>query len=85
MNTSLAHQNRAISRFESRLESPNRWGSGSNPRFLQRRNRKNWRQRKFESHVSSAASGESWWKLGLETGIFATYFLLFLGSLWMLS
>ncbi len=87
MNLALAHQHRSISRFESRLESLGRWDCGSNPRFLQRRPRQSWRRRSLDSQFnrSTQKRKESWIRQSVDIGLFATYFLVFLASLWMLG
>ncbi len=83
-------------RFESRLESLDRWGSGSKPRFLRRRPRNGWKKRSFESQfLAKPAAGNSprvrkadsvsMLRQGLEVGLFGTYMLIFMASLWMLG
>jgi hypothetical protein len=107
MTNALHFQNDlSVTRFESRLESLGRWGSGSNPRFLRRRPRNGWRKRDFESQLQAQTSREctpvvlsqaitritmrvrksdSMLRQGLEVGLFGTYLLIFLASLWMLG
>jgi hypothetical protein len=81
-------------RFESRLESLDRWGSGSNPRFLRRRPRNGWKKRSFESQVPvrsaarpsrQASKVDSLLRQSLEVGLFGAYMLIFMASLWMLA
>lgn len=81
----------ALTRFESRLESLDRWGSGSNPRFLRRRPRNGWKRRCFASQLPLKAKPvqpkkrDSLLRQSLEAGLFGTYMLIFMASLWMLG
>jgi hypothetical protein len=66
----------------------------NNPRFLRRRPRNGWRRRDRRSLTAQSdrcerASLRSELRLllkeGLEVSLFATYFVVFLGSLWLLG
>lgn len=88
MNASFAHAQMSVARFESSLTSLDRWGHGSNPRFLRRRPRNGWRRRSLESQMKSsqrASQFRSVLRQGVEAGLFATYFVVFLASIWMLG
>lgn len=79
----------SVSRFESRIATLDRWGRGSNPRFLRRRPRDGWRRRTLDSQLRQVApsqeKGDSMLRQGLEVGLFGTYLLVFLACLWMLG
>jgi len=76
-------------RFESRVESLDRWGRGSNPRFLRRRPRNGWKRRTFDAtlcaYVPVLPERPSLLRQSLEVGLFGTYMLIFMASLWMLG
>lgn len=81
----------AMTRFESRLETLDRWGTGSNPRFLRRRPRNGWKRRNFASQLPSRPrtsddfKANSLLRQSVEVGLFGTYMLIFMASLWMLG
>jgi len=97
MPTSALHYQNQLSatRFESRLESLDRWGQGSsnNTRFLRRRPRNGWKKRGLESCLPVLARAQSrpvgvepsMLRQSVEVGLFGTYLLIFLASLWMLG
>lgn len=97
MSIAIAVNHMTVTRFESTSPGLDRWGTGSNPRFLRRRSRSPWRKRSFASGQSVAKSRcrplssackkaePSILRQGLEVGLFGTYFLVFLASLWMLG
>lgn len=84
----------SVTRFESRLPSLDRWGHGSSgiPRFLRHRPRNGWRKRVQEQSVSPRnhiirvrEEQPSLLRQGVEIGLFGTYMLIFMASLWMLG
>jgi hypothetical protein len=83
----------AATRFESPLQSLDRWGHGSSsPRFLRRRPRNGWRRRGLEQALPARPvaarprpAQPSWLRQSLEVCLFGTYMLIFLASLWMLG
>lgn len=89
LNPSFAHAQMSVARFESPTPSLDRWGHGSNPRFLRRRPRNGWRRRDFRGQLPGRSAerqpSRSWWRQGIEAGLFGTYFVVFLASLWMLG
>lgn len=97
MPTSALHyQNQlSVTRFESRLESLDRWGHGSsnNARFLRRRPRNGWKKRGLESCLPALARPQprpvevepSMLRQSVEVGLFGTYLIIFLACLWMLG
>lgn len=97
MSIAIAVNHMTVTRFESTPPGLDRWGAGSNPRFLRRRSRSPWRKRSFANEQSGVRSRcrlissackkaePSILRQGLEVGLFGTYFLVFLASLWMLG
>lgn len=95
MSIAIAQNYLTIDRFESTLPRLDRWGSGSNPRFLRRRSRQAWRRRSLFSEQGAASSkvsssrrkqsDVSFLRQGLEVGLFGAYFLVFMACLWMLG
>lgn len=79
----------AAIRFDSPRATLGRWDTGSNPRFLRRRSKDGWRRRNLSRLVEMGRemlpSGGSMWKQGMEAGLFATYFCVFLASLYALG
>ncbi|MBS2038416.1 hypothetical protein JST97_25785 [bacterium] len=81
----------SATRFESPLQTLDRWGHGSsNPRFLRRRPRNGWKRRGLEQAISAKPqrvrpAQPSLLRQGLEVGLFGTYMLIFLASLWVLG
>lgn len=82
----------SATRFESPLQSLDRWGHGSsNPRFLRRRPRNGWKKRDLEQAAAVRSAPRvrpaqpSLLRQSLEVGLFGTYMLIFLASLWMLG
>ena len=83
----------SLTRFESRLQSLDRWGHGSsaNARFLRRRPRNGWKKRAQEQVLPQRASTRvheeepSLLRQSIEIGLFGTYMLIFMASLWMLG
>ncbi len=82
----------SVTRFELRLPSLARWGhhSGDN-RFLRHRPRNGWKKRgqaqATPARVMARAREEqpSLLRQGIEIGLFGTYLLIFMASLWMLG
>ena len=96
LTSALHYQNQlSATRFESRLESMDRWGHGSsnNARFLRRRPRNGWKKRGLESCLPAATRPQlrpnevpsSVLRQSVEVGLFGTYLIIFLASLWMLG
>ncbi len=83
----------ATTRFESPLQSLDRWGHGSsNARFLRRRPRNGWKRRGLEQALPvrptaprAQPAQPSLLRQSVEVGLFGTYMLIFLASLWMLG
>ena len=96
LTSALHYQNQlSATRFESRLVSMDHWGHGSsnNARFLRRRPRNGWKKRSLESCLPAAARPQprpvevpsSVLRQSVEVGLFGTYLIIFLASLWMLG
>lgn len=82
----------SVTRFESRLPSLDRWGHHSgNHRFLRHRPRNGWKKRGQEQAAPARVVARvreeqpSLLRQGVEIGLFGTYMLIFMASLWMLG
>ncbi|MFN8612396.1 MAG: hypothetical protein U0931_32925 [Vulcanimicrobiota bacterium] len=82
----------SVTRFESPLQPLERWGHGSsNHRFLRRRPRNGWKRRSVEQVIPARPAPRvrpaqpSLLRQSMEVGLFGTYMLIFLASLWMLG
>lgn len=82
----------SLTRFESRLQSLDRWGQGSNnARFLRRRPRNGWKKRGQEQTLPARSTARvreeqpSLLRQSVEIGLFGTYMLIFMASLWLLG
>ena len=96
MSIAIAQNQMTIARFESACPRLDRWGSGSNPRFLRRRSRQAWRKRCLSADTGLVLSPKvsasrrktsdvSLVRQGLEAGLFGAYLIVFLACLWMLG
>lgn len=81
----------SVTRFESCLPSLDRWGHGSssNTRFLRRRPRNGWKRREQLAPrrpiVRGCEEQPSLLRQSVEIGLFGTYMLIFMASLWLLG
>lgn len=83
----------SVTRFESCLPSLDRWGhhSGHN-RFLRHRPRNGWKKRSQEQAAAPRVATRrrqeqqpSLLRQSVEIGLFGTYMLIFMASLWILG
>lgn len=76
----------SLTRFESRLQSLDRWGHGSsaNARLLRKRPRNGWKKRP-QASARVHEEQPSLLRQSIEIGLFGTYMLIFMASLWLLG
>jgi hypothetical protein len=82
----------SVTRFESCLQPLDRWGQGSSSsRLLRRRPRNGWKKRALEQAAPARQvtrlreEPPSLLRQSVEIGLFGTYMLIFMASLWMLG
>lgn len=82
----------SVTRFESHLQPLDRWGQGSSSsRILRQRPRNGWKKRPTDRVAQprpvlrSREETPSLLRQSVEVGLFGTYMLIFMASLWMLG